>query len=269
MRAPGGQALRHHSLTRAYGLFDQRGQLDGMLVETRRRRTGRYAGPGRPLLHVERRASRSADTSAPRRGMTGRATSLAPAAAGACTAWHVASPATGPCPRRRCRSAPATRCRRTRAAPGAADLLARQQPLAAEHPRHEADVREVLDRLHLVVRREQVGAERERAVVGEQHPVVRLDVLPHGLGQLFVDGVAYSAIGTLPSVVTTSASTARSSGMPATANAVATGGCACTTALTSGRCRYTSRCICISDEGRARPRACVPRRSVMHIISGS
>ena len=53
-------------------------------------------------------------------------------------------------------------------------------------------------------------------------------------GSSSVDGVAYSAIGMLPSVVITSASTARSSGMPATAKPVAVGGCACTTALHVG-----------------------------------
>ena len=84
-----------------------------------------------------------------------------------------------------------------------------------------------------------------------------------------VDGVAYSAMGTLPSVVTTSARTARSSGMPATANAVATGGCAWTTAWISGRCRYTSRCICISDDGFRSPASFFPSRSVMTIIDGS
>src|ERR671913_49658 len=43
-------------------------------------------------------------------------------------------------------------------------------------------------------------------------------------GSSWVDGVPYCAMGTLPSVVITSASTARSSGMPATANPVASGG---------------------------------------------
>ena len=56
-------------------------------------------------------------------------------------------------------------------------------------------------------------------------------------GSSLVDGVAYSAIGMLPSVVSTSASTGRVSGMPATAKPVAIGGWACTTACTSGRCR--------------------------------
>src|SRR6266851_7473475 len=87
-------------------------------------------------------------------------------------------------------------------------------------------------------------------------------------GSSLVDGVAYSAIGMLPSVVSTSASTARSSGMPATAKPVAIGGCACTTAWTSGRCRYTSRCISISDEGSRSPCSLRPSRSVMHIMSG-
>ena len=72
----------------------------------------------------------------------------------------------------------------------------------------------------------------------------------------------------LPSVVITSASTARSSGMPATANPVASGGCACTTALTSGRLRYTSRCISSSDEGSRSPEIFFPARSVTTIISG-
>ena len=54
--------------------------------------------------------------------------------------------------------------------------------------------------------------------------------------------------------------------MPATAKAVATGGCACTTAWISGRCRYTSRCICISDDGLRSPASFLPSRSVMHII---
>ena len=48
------------------------------------------------------------------------------------------------------------------------DLLARQDVLAAQLARHEADLREVLDRLHLVVRAEQILAERDGAVIGEQ-----------------------------------------------------------------------------------------------------
>ena len=68
-------------------------------------------------------------------------------------------------------------------------------------------------------------------------PSCALTYLRTASGSSFVDGVAYSAIGTLPSVVTTSASTARSSGMPATAKPVAIGGCACTTAVASGRWR--------------------------------
>jgi hypothetical protein len=56
-------------------------------------------------------------------------------------------------------------------------------------------------------------------------------------GSAMVDGVAYSAIGMLPRVVTTSARTARVSGMPATAKPVAVGGCAWTTAWASGRLR--------------------------------
>ena len=54
-------------------------------------------------------------------------------------------------------------------------------------------------------------------------------------GSSAVEGVAYSAIGIPPSVVITSASTARVSGTPATANPVAVAGWACTTARTSGR----------------------------------
>ena len=46
--------------------------------------------------------------------------------------------------------------------------------------------------------------------------------------------------------------------MPATAKPVAIGGCACTTACTSGRCRYTSRCISISDEGSRSPWSFLP-----------
>ena len=68
-------------------------------------------------------------------------------------------------------------------------------------------------------------------------PSCALTYLRTASGSSFVDGVAYSAIGTLPSVVTTSARTARSSGMPATANPVAIGGCAWTTARASGRWR--------------------------------
>ena len=63
-------------------------------------------------------------------------------------------------------------------------LFARDQVLAAEQPRHQADLREVLDRFHLVVRGEQIGADRQRAVIREQHAVVRLDVLADRLGQL-------------------------------------------------------------------------------------
>ena len=56
--------------------------------------------------------------------------------------------------------------------------------------------------------------------------------------------------------------------MPATAKPVAVGGCACTTALTSGRWRYTSRCISISDDGSRSPWSFLPSRSVTHIMSG-
>src|SRR3954447_6021962 len=48
-------------------------------------------------------------------------------------------------------------------------------------------------------------------------PSCALTYLRTASGSSDVDGVAYSAIGILPSVVSTSASTARSSGMPATA----------------------------------------------------
>ena len=55
--------------------------------------------------------------------------------------------------------------------------------LASECPRHQADLREVFDRLHPVVGREQIGADGERAVVGEQQPVVRLQILAACLRQ--------------------------------------------------------------------------------------
>ena len=87
-------------------------------------------------------------------------------------------------------------------------------------------------------------------------------------GSSCVDGVAYAAMGMLPSVVNTSANTGRVSGMPATAKPVAVGGWACTTAWTSWRWRYTSRCINISDEGSRSPWSLRPSRSVMHIMSG-
>ena len=59
-------------------------------------------------------------------------------------------------------------------------------------------------------------------------PALFLTAIGIGLGGYVnrgsgVDGVPYSAIGMLPSVVTTSASTARVSGIPATANPVASG----------------------------------------------
>src|SRR5262245_10224065 len=72
----------------------------------------------------------------------------------------------------------------------------------------------------------------------------------------------------LPRVVITSASTARSNGMPATAKPVAVGGCAWTTARASGRLRYTSRCILSSDEGSRSPATRLPSRSVITIMSG-
>ena len=69
----------------------------------------------------------------------------------------------------------------------------------------------------------------------------------------------------LPSVVSTSASTARSSGMPATAKPVAVGGCACTTACDVGPLpihlevhQHLGRRIAIAL------RSCVPSRSVTH-----
>ena len=52
-------------------------------------------------------------------------------------------------------------------------------------------------------------------------PSCALMYLRTASGSSAVDGVPYSAIGMLPSVVTTSASTARVSGMPATAKPVA------------------------------------------------
>ena len=54
----------------------------------------------------------------------------------------------------------------------------------SEQPRDEADLGEVLDRLHLVVRGHHRPAAGHRAVVGEQQPVVRLDVLADGRRQL-------------------------------------------------------------------------------------
>src|SRR5947207_2205339 len=55
-------------------------------------------------------------------------------------------------------------------------------------------------------------------------------------------GGAYGTVGTpAPSDTTASAMSGRSSVTPATENPVAVGGCACTTACTSGRERYTVR----------------------------
>ena len=64
------------------------------------------------------------------------------------------------------------------------DLLARNQMFTAQDPRNETDRREMLDRLHLVIRRHHIFPARDRAVIGEQHAVMRLDVLPYGLRQL-------------------------------------------------------------------------------------
>ncbi len=119
------------------------------------------------------RISSSAPTGPGRPG-----TSRSPAAAGgAKSTWQSSAPDSDGADR-----VGADRRRRDDPVPAAQplqahDLLARQQPLPAEHPRDEADVREVLDGLHLVVGREEIRAERQRAVVREQHAVVRLDVL--------------------------------------------------------------------------------------------
>ena len=58
------------------------------------------------------------------------------------------------------------------------------------------------------------------------------DAAEHAKEKLLEAGVALHRI-----VVSTSANTARSSAIPATAKPVAVGGCACTTARTSGRWR--------------------------------
>src|SRR5439155_3628609 len=44
------------------------------------------------------------------------------------------------------------------------DFVTRDQVLAAEHPGDQADLRKVLDSLHLVIRRKQVAADRQGAV---------------------------------------------------------------------------------------------------------
>ena len=64
------------------------------------------------------------------------------------------------------------------------DLLAGEQVLATEQSGHQADLGEMLDRLHLEVGGKKVRADGQRPVVGEQHPVVRGNVLTHGFGQL-------------------------------------------------------------------------------------
>ena len=63
------------------------------------------------------------------------------------------------------------------------DLFSREEILAAEQAGDQANLREVLDRLHLVVRGEEIGPDGQRPVVGQQHAVVRLDVLPHRFRQ--------------------------------------------------------------------------------------
>jgi hypothetical protein len=70
------------------------------------------------------------------------------------------------------------------------DFLPRQKMLASQQPRNEADLRKVLDRLHLEVRVEDAVAARHGAVVGEQHAIVRLDVLADRLRQLRGRGCA-------------------------------------------------------------------------------
>ena len=52
-----------------------------------------------------------------------------------------------------------------------------------------------------------------------------------------------------------------STGIPATLNPVAVGGCACTTAWASGRAAYAARCNEISLKGRHRPWSFFPWRS--------
>ena len=134
--------------------------------------------------------------------------------------------------------------------------------LAAEHARDEADLGEVLDRLHLVVRGEQVRPHRQRAVVGQQHAVVRLDVLSTASGSSRVDGVPYSASGMLPSVVNTSARTARSSGIPRRQSPSPSAGARGRRRPHQAAGGTASRCIWISDDGSRSPWICCPSRSV-------
>ncbi len=56
--------------------------------------------------------------------------------------------------------------------------------LLTQHSRHQADFCEVFDRLHPVIRREQIGSDGECAVVGQQQAVVGLEVLAARLWQL-------------------------------------------------------------------------------------
>ena len=148
-------------------------------------------------------------------------------------------------------------------------LLARRSGSRAQQPRDEADLGEVLDRLHLVVGGEQIGADRQRAVVGEQHAVVRLDVLADGRRA----APSSKASRTRQSECCRASSAPRRAPRdragcrpPRTrsrsADARARRRC------TSGRCRYTSRCISISDDGSRSPWSFRPSRSVMHIMSG-
>src|SRR5262249_56383117 len=90
-------------------------------------------------------------------------------------------------------------------------------------------------------------------------PSCALMYLRTASGSSLVDGVAYSAIGMLPSVVMTSARTARSSGMPATANPVAIGGWGGAAAPAAARCRGHPRGALISwGRWRGAPRFLVP-----------
>ena len=75
---------------------------------------------------------------------------------------------------------------RARAAPAAAATSSRaMQVLAPEQPRDEADLREVLDRLHLVVRGEEVRRRRVSAPwLASSMPSCALMYLPDRLGQL-------------------------------------------------------------------------------------
>ena len=84
------------------------------------------------------------------------------------------------------------------------DVLLRDLLRPAELIGHEVDLREKLDRLHLVIRADEISSQRQGTVILEQDSIVVLDVRGDGLRHLICGWRAIRRDGMEPSDTTVS-----------------------------------------------------------------